>query len=83
MPKDGFTSISIKDAHYDHMEKWFKESREIGVLDDSVSSLTSFFVKKIEDAIKEQQAMRVFTSRILYVPAKFTETKLLLKQSKP
>jgi len=82
MPKSGFTTISIKDAHYDHMLKWYNESKDIGVLDDGIESFTAFFVKKIIDSIIEQEAMRVFVSKILYVPDKFTETKLVLKQSK-
>ena len=61
------------------MLKWFIESRDIGVLDAGVSTFTAFFVNKIEESIKEDQAMRVFTSKIIYVPAKFTETKLLIK----
>ena len=79
MPNPGFKTISIKDEHYYHMLKWYIESKDIGVLDDDVCSLTSFFINKIEESIKEEQAMRKFVSKITYVPDKFTETKLLIK----
>ncbi len=82
MPNSGYKTISIKDEHYDHMMKWYKESKDIGVLNDGIESFTAFFVKKIIDSIIEQEAMRKFVSKIIYVPDKFTETKLVLKQSK-
>ena len=81
MPKPGFTSISIKDEHYDHLMQWYKESREIGVLDDSVSSFASFIINKIDESIKEKNSMRTLVAKIECVPAKFTETKLLIKHS--
>ena len=81
MPKDGFTTITIADRHYEHMEKWYNESRSIGVLADGVSSFTSFFVNKMEESIKEQLSMRKFVSKILYVPEEYTETKLIIKKT--
>jgi len=83
MPEEGFKSITVSDEFFDWFDAIYKKNKTCGILNPGVCSFASFFSEQLDLAVKQHGAMRNFVSKIVYVPEKFTETKLIINKTKP
>ena len=81
MPPEGHTSITIAENIFDRFDEVYKWNKECGTLDPGICSLSSYFAEKFQEMIDEKKATHNFCSKIEFVPAKFTTTKLVIKTS--
>jgi len=83
MPEPGFKTITVSDDFFNKFDALYEKNKKCATLDPGICSFTAYFIQQLEVTIKEKIAMTNFVSKIQCVPDKFTETKLLIKQSKP
>jgi len=79
MPPEDWTSITVTKSFFDRFDAVYKYHKLHGTLNPGIVSFSSFFAEQLELAIKQKNSMRDFVNIIKYVPAKFTETKLVIK----
>ena len=79
MPPPGFCAITVSEEFFDWFDEQYKKNKECGTLDPGICSFAAFFSQQLDLAIKEKNCMRDIVNSIVYVPKKFTQTKLLIK----
>ena len=82
MPDPGFKTITVPEAWFDRFDKIYHWHKKNGMLHPGICSFASFFAEQLGVAEREKNSMSKFVKEILYVPDKFTETKLVLKKTK-
>ena len=83
MPPHNYTSITLPDRVYYWLVTEYQRLEWSGQLPPGVQSMPELFYTLLEYGIYQKNSMTRFVSQIKYVPKKFTETKLRIKNSKP
>ncbi len=79
MPPPCFKSFTVSEEFFDWFDNIYKINKECGTLNPGITSFGLFFAEQTELAIKEHFSMRVFISKIKYVPKTILETLLQIK----
>lgn len=83
MPKDNFRSITVSKDVFDRFDLIYKRNKRDGKLNPGIVSFSGFFTEQMNNSIEDNALLTKFAKRIMSVPVKFTETKLVLKKIKP
>lgn len=83
MPEPRFNSITVTAEFFLWFDNIYAMKKITRQLNPGITSFSAFFSEQLEKAVKEHNAMRKFISKIQYVPEKFTQNTLTIKNSKP
>ena len=83
MPPPGFKAITVTDEFFDWFDNIYAMKKIRRELHPGITSFALFFSEQLDLAVKENKSMSKFISKILYVPEKFTQNTLTIKNSKP